>query len=80
EGAAFFFDGPLSGSSKLTEEADAIFTGSASSDSAGNHAIFSGDVDGSGTDSILIDVPEDDNNPSSVSNAGAAYLVFDFGL
>lgn len=80
EGAAFFFYGPLSGSSKNTSEADAIFVGSNSADSAGSNVRFVGDVNGSGTDSVLIDVPEDDNNASSTSNAGAAYLVFDFGL
>lgn len=80
QGAAFFFYGPPSGISTLTAEADAIFIGSNSSDNAGSDARFVGDVDGSGTDSILIDVPEDDNNPSGVSNAGAAYLVFGFDL
>ena len=80
EGATFFFYGPPSGTSTLTEDADAIFVGTNSSDNVGSDVHFVGNVDGSGTSAILVDVPEDDNNPSSVSNAGAAYLIFGFGL
>ncbi|MFH1469938.1 MAG: MopE-related protein [Pseudomonadota bacterium] len=70
-GAAYLILGPVSGDMALSA-ADAKYRGESASDGSGYLVAFAGDVDGDGTDDILVSGHGDDDRGS---NAGAAYLI-----
>lgn len=75
-GAAFLVRGSAWPASLGLSLADAIYTGEASSDSAGNAVSGAGDVDADGFDDLLIGAY---HNNDGGSNAGAAYLILGAG-
>ncbi len=74
EGAVYLFLDPGTGTVPMGE-AVAVMTGVGSADGLGSYLQFSGDIDGSGQAAVLAAVYANDD---AGSNAGAAYLFFDF--
>jgi hypothetical protein len=74
EGAVYLFFDPGTGSVPM-DEAVAVMTGVGAADGLGSYLQFSGDLDGSGQAAVLASVYANDD---AGSNAGAAYLFFDF--
>ena len=70
-GAAFLFLSPIDGD-RLDSEADATFTGEATSDQAGREVAGAGDLDGDGLGDLLVGAPYNDENATS---AGSAYVL-----
>ena len=77
EGGAFLLYGPLTDGSAIDiSEADARLDGTDTDDAAGEQVSFTGALDKSGDPAILIGAPEADLGGA---DAGAVYLIFDFG-
>jgi hypothetical protein len=70
-GAAYLFEGPISGYFDETD-ADAAFVGESSGDTAGTAVSSSGDVNGDGIDDFVVGAPHES---TAGSNAGAVYVV-----
>ncbi len=72
DGELYVVYGPLSGSYDLSTDADVSLPGSLTGEEAGTSVAVTGDVDGDGTDDILVGAPFADLNGT---DAGMAYLV-----
>jgi len=71
-GAVYLFEGPIYGTQSLAA-ADAKLLSGHSNDYLGRAVRLDGDVDGDGTDDIIVGATGDDEG---ANNAGAAYLLY----
>jgi hypothetical protein len=71
-GAAYVFFGPIAAGGQTADQANVILRGELTQDYAGDSVAGPGDVDGDGTDDLLIGSGYSD---AAYTNGGAAYLV-----